>query len=56
MPIFTVWMRPMRPFRTASVAMRNVSHGFDERCWLPVWRMRFFARTAVRSAMASWMS
>ena len=56
MPIFTVWMRPMRPLRTASVATRNVFQGFDDRCWLPVCRMRFFARTAVRSAMASLMS
>ena len=35
MPIFTVWMRPMRPLRTASVATRNVFHGFEDRCWLP---------------------
>ena len=46
----------MRPLRTASVAMRKVFHGFDERCWLPTCRMRFFARTTVRSAIASAMS
>ena len=49
----TVFTWPMRPLRTASVAGRKAVKGLAERCWLPVWRMTFFARTTRRSAWAS---
>ena len=56
MPTRIVLTLPMRPLRTASLATRNVFQGFDERCWLPTWRIRFFARTAVRKAIEPPMS
>jgi len=41
---------PIRPLRTSSHALMNSS---EERCWLPVWKTRWYLRTTFTIVRAS---